>query len=192
MLNKHDLNTCHFHEGHHQVSLPSCVVSLFPTNAERYWGYKYIYTPHSQFNSHLYFSTQLIIPLGQPVLQRCEMHILPNHIFIYKAGGEIIEPLETNLNLCVHLQIQDMNHIYILSSEKKSPSSKKWKHKEEGCMTGTWIKSHPILHYLNPDLLKSSHDKVEFRGQIQANIVPANVMHPQKIHLKKKNHTFPL
>lgn len=69
--------------------------------------------------------------LGQPVLQRCEMHILPNHIFIYKAGGEIIEPLETNLNLCVHLQIQDMNHIYILSSEKKSPSSKKWKHKEE-------------------------------------------------------------
>lgn len=131
MLNKHDLNTCHFHEGHHQVSLLSWVVSLFPTNAERYWGYKYIYTPHSQFNSHLYFSTQLIIPLGQPVLQKCEMHILPNHIFIYKAGGEIIEPLETNLNLCVHLQIQDMNHIYILSSEKKSPSSKKWKHKEE-------------------------------------------------------------
>lgn len=109
-----DIIKCH--SGH--------VLSLFSTNAERYWGYKYIYTPHSQFNSHLYFSTQLIIPLGQ-------MHILPIHIFIYKAGGEIIEPLETNLNLCVHLQIQDMNHIYILSSEKKSPSSKKWKHKEE-------------------------------------------------------------
>lgn len=159
-----DIIKCH--SGH--------VLSLFSTNAERYWGYEYIYTPHSQFNSHLYFSTQLIIPLGQ-------MHILPIHIFIYKAGGEIIEPLETNLNLCVHLQIQDMNHIYILSSEKKSPSSKKWKHKKRGCMTGTWIKSHPILPYLNPDLLKSSHDKVEFRGQIQAHIVPANVMHPQRI-----------
>lgn len=179
MLNKHDLNTCHFHEGHHQVSLLSWVVSLFPTNAERYWGYKYIYTPHSQFNSHLYFSTQLIIPLGQPVLQRCEMHILPNHIFIYKAGGEIIEPLETVV-YTFKFKIWIISIFYHLRRNllhQRSENTRK-----RGCMTGTWIKSHPILHYLNPDLLKSSHDKVEFRGQIQANIVPANVMHPQKIH----------
>lgn len=52
-------------------------------------------------------------------------------------------------------------------------------------MTGTWIKSHPTLPYLNPDLLKSSHDKVEFRGQIQANIMPANVMLPPKNKFKK-------